>query len=89
MDTKGHTISTKDGRNLRIIEAGLLDGIPILVHHGAPGSRLLYQPWIKDAELRAIRLISYDRPCYGGSTPQPGRFLPGHRNRDRAQCSKP
>jgi pimeloyl-ACP methyl ester carboxylesterase len=75
MDTKSRDISTEDGRNLRIIEAGLPDGIPILVHNGTPGSRLLYHPWVKDAELHGIRLISYDRPGYGGSTPQPGRTV--------------
>lgn len=75
MDTKSRTISTEDGRNLRIIEAGLLDGIPVLVHNGTPGSRLLYHPWVKDAEERGIHLISYDRPGYGGSTPQPGRTV--------------
>ncbi|MCP3943938.1 MAG: alpha/beta hydrolase [Desulfobacteraceae bacterium] len=47
----------------------------MLVHNGTPGSKLLYNPWIKDAKLRGIRLISYDRPGYGGSTPQPGRTV--------------
>jgi len=68
-------MSTADGRQLRIIEAGSLNGIPILVHHGTPSSRLLYHPWIKDAEGRGIRLISYNRPGYGDSTPQPGRTV--------------
>ncbi len=75
MDTRSRTISTADGRNLRIIEAGLLDGTPILVHNGTPGSRLLYHPWVKDAEEHGIYLISYERPGYGGSTPQPGRTV--------------
>jgi pimeloyl-ACP methyl ester carboxylesterase len=75
MDTKSRTISTEDGRKLRIIEAGSLDGIPVLAHNGSPGSGLLYQPWVKDAEERGIHLISYDRPGYGGSTPQPGRTV--------------
>ena len=75
MDTKSRTISVKDGRDLRIIEAGLFDGIPILVHNGTPGSRLLYDPWVKDAEERGIHLISYERPGYGASTPQPGRTV--------------
>ncbi len=75
MDTQSHTISTEDGRSLRIIEAGLCDGTPVLVHNGTPGSRLLYQPWVNDAEVRGIRLISYDRPGYGGSTAQPGRTV--------------
>ncbi|MEJ2305397.1 MAG: alpha/beta hydrolase, partial [Anaerolineales bacterium] len=40
-------------------------------------SRLLYRSWVEDAESRGIRLISYDRPGYGGSTPQPGRTVAG------------
>jgi pimeloyl-ACP methyl ester carboxylesterase len=31
--------------------------------------------WLRDAEQRGIRLISYDRPGYGGSTAQPGRTV--------------
>lgn len=75
MDDKSRTILTKDGRKLRIIEAGHPNGIPVLVHNGSPGSRLLHDLWVKDAEARGIRLISYDRPGYGGSSPQPGRTV--------------
>jgi pimeloyl-ACP methyl ester carboxylesterase len=45
------------------------------VHTGTPGAGLLYHPWVKDAESRGIRLIGYDRPGYGGSTPQRGRTV--------------
>lgn len=75
MNANSRTISTSDGRQIRIIEAGQPVGIPVLVHNGTPGSRLLYHPWVKDAEERGIRLISYERPGYGGSTPQPGRTV--------------
>lgn len=75
MNTKSQIISTEMGRKIQIIEAGQPDGVPILVHNGTPGSRLLHHPWIKDAESRGIRLISYDRPGYGGSTPQPERTV--------------
>lgn len=75
MNTNDRIISTGIGRKIRIIEAGQSDGVPVLVHNGTPGSRLLYPPWVKDAEARGIRLISYDRPGYGGSTPQPGRTV--------------
>ena len=47
----------------------------MLVHHGMPGSRLLYQPHVEDASARGIRLIGYDRPGYGRSTPKPGRSV--------------
>lgn len=75
MTTNSHTISTEDGRKIQILETGQPDGAAILVHHGTPSARLLFDPWIKDAESRGIRLISYDRPGYGGSTPQPGRTV--------------
>ena len=75
MNTNDHIISTENGRKIHITEAGQPGGFPVLVHNGTPGSRLLYHSWIKDAEARGIRLISYDRPGYGGSTPQPGRTV--------------
>jgi len=75
MKTIERTISTEDGRKVRVLEAGQLDGTPALALHGTPGSRLLYDRWIEDAQARGIRLISYDRPGYGGSTPQRGRTV--------------
>jgi len=75
MKTNTHTVLTEDGRKIQIIEAGQPEGIPVLVHNGTPGSRLLYSLWVKDAEARGIRLISYDRPGYGGSTPQRARSV--------------
>jgi pimeloyl-ACP methyl ester carboxylesterase len=75
MDVHDRTIRTKNGREIRISEAGQLDGVPVLMHAGTPGSRLLYEPWIQDAQSHGIRLIGYDRPGYGGSTPDPGRTV--------------
>jgi pimeloyl-ACP methyl ester carboxylesterase len=75
MNVKSHTISAEDGSKIHIIEAGQPDGIPILVHNGTPGSSFPYHRWVEDAQSRGIRLISYDRPGYGGSTPQPGRTV--------------
>ncbi len=40
----------------------------MLVYHGTPGSSLFYEPHLRDAEKEGIRLFSYDRPGYGGST---------------------
>ena len=42
---------------------------------GTPNSRHLYGPNVRDAAARGLRLISYDRPGYGGSSPQPGRTV--------------
>jgi pimeloyl-ACP methyl ester carboxylesterase len=67
------TVQTADGRTLAVQENGDLDGIPVMVHMGTPNSRHLYGPNSADAAGRGLRLISYDRPGYGGSTPSPGR----------------
>src|SRR5262245_28186425 len=68
-------LTTPDGRTLRILETGQRDGVPVLIHGGTPNSRLLYHVWVEDALARGIRLISYDRPGYGGSTAQRGRSV--------------
>lgn len=68
-------IATPDGRRLRVEEAGDPKGRPILTLHGTPGSGDLYARHVADAKDRGIRLIGYDRPGYGGSTPLPGRTV--------------
>jgi pimeloyl-ACP methyl ester carboxylesterase len=70
-----HDLAGRDGRNLRVREAGVADGIPVFVHHGSPAAGLFFRPWVEDAERRGIRLISHDRPGYGGSDPKPGRVV--------------
>ena len=69
------TVQTSDGRVLAVEEAGDPAGRPVLVQRGTPGSRLLYGPHALDAAERGLRLIRYDRPGYGGSSPQPGRTV--------------
>src|SRR6266508_336487 len=61
-------VRTPDGRTLAVREGGDPAGVPMLVYHGTPGSSLFYEPHLRDAEKEGIRLFSYDRPGYGGST---------------------
>ena len=69
-------VGTPDGRTLAVEDAGDRGGLPVMVHVGTPGGRRLYGPrTLADAQRRQLRLISYDRPGYGGSTPQPGRSM--------------
>jgi pimeloyl-ACP methyl ester carboxylesterase len=82
------TIRTPDGRTLAIEEAGDPNGRPVLVHLGTPNSRHLYQPNTIDAAVRGLRLISYDRPGYGGSDPQPGRSVADCAADVRAICAE-
>jgi len=68
-------IQTGDGRTLSVEDAGDRDGLPVMVHVGTPNSRHLYGRTVIDATARGIRLISWDRPGYGSSTPRQGRTM--------------
>ena len=45
----------------------------MLWHHGSPQTGALLDPLVEAARTRSIRLVSYARPSYGGSSPNPGR----------------
>lgn len=62
------------GRVLTVEDTGPETGYPVLVHNGG-GSRHLFPAAVRSAHLNGFRLISYDRPGYGGSTPMPGRKI--------------
>lgn len=71
-----HDVSAGAGRRLHVVEDGDPNGWPVLVHPGTPGgAEPLLRAWVDDAHARGIRLVSYDRPGYGPSTPQPGRRI--------------
>jgi pimeloyl-ACP methyl ester carboxylesterase len=74
MKATTHVVLGAGDEPIRVEEFGEPDGMPVLVHAGSPGSRRLFRP---DAELAArefgLRLLSYDRPGYGGR--------PRHRDR--------
>jgi pimeloyl-ACP methyl ester carboxylesterase len=55
---------------------------------GTPNSRHLYGPNVRDAAARGLRLICYDRPGYGGSSPQPGRTVADCAGDVRAICAE-
>jgi pimeloyl-ACP methyl ester carboxylesterase len=72
---KEHRVAAGDGRVLQVLERGHPGGEAVLVHNGTPNSRLMYEPDVRLAERQGVRLISYDRPGYGGSSAQPGRTV--------------
>jgi pimeloyl-ACP methyl ester carboxylesterase len=72
---KEHELATADGRRLAVLECGDPAGRPVLVHNGMPNSRLLFHRDAELAERQGIRLMSYDRPGYGGSSRHPGRTV--------------
>jgi pimeloyl-ACP methyl ester carboxylesterase len=65
-----------DGRTLSVHETGRdPNAFALFWHHGSPQTGALLPPLVAAAEARDIRLVSYGRPSYGGSTPQPGRTV--------------
>jgi pimeloyl-ACP methyl ester carboxylesterase len=80
-------VRTPDGRTLAVEDAGDPAGRVVLVHGGSPNSRHLYGPAVSDAAARGLRLVSYDRPGYGGSTPQPGHSVADCAGDVRAICA--
>jgi pimeloyl-ACP methyl ester carboxylesterase len=60
-----------DGHRWAVRQAGDPAGRPVVYCHGTPSCRL--EPAYADAACsrRAIRLVSFDRPGYGESAPQP------------------
>jgi pimeloyl-ACP methyl ester carboxylesterase len=79
-------IQTADGRTLAVEDCGDPDGRPVLVHMGTPNSRHLFGPNVTDAAARGLRLICWDRPGYGGSTPRPGHTVADCAEDARAIC---
>ena len=64
-----------DGRRLVAHDAGgsgASDELTLMWHHGSPQTGALLEPLLVAAAARGIRLVSYARPSYGGSSPKPG-----------------
>jgi pimeloyl-ACP methyl ester carboxylesterase len=72
-----HRVTTASGRVLTVSEGGDPNGAPILIHHGTPGSRLIYEIHDAIARSQGVRLITYDRPGYGDSDRHAGRRVAG------------
>src|SRR5213595_1840237 len=67
------TVAAADGRTLTIAEWGDPDGFPVFLLHGTPGSRFVGQADESAYASVGARVITYDRPGYGGSDRFRGR----------------
>lgn len=67
------TIQTQPGARLQFREDGDLSGKAVFGIHGTPGCRVTPESFAVDARRKGIRLITYDRPGYGGSSIIRGR----------------
>ena len=66
-------ISLSDGRELEIEVTGPSAGTPLLFNHGTPGSSHQTRVMQRATSQRGLRLVSWSRPGYAGSTRRPGR----------------
>ncbi|MET9957323.1 alpha/beta hydrolase [Streptomyces sp. NPDC006339] len=66
-------VITEDRRTLAVEEWGDPAGTPVVYLHGSPMSRLARYPDESLFHRLGIRLVTFDRPGFGCSTPRPGR----------------
>jgi len=75
MDRTSQAVKTPDGRTLLFAEWGDLSGKPVFALPGTPGCRLTRYPNGELVRSAGVRMITYDRPGYGGSDRQRGRTV--------------
>jgi pimeloyl-ACP methyl ester carboxylesterase len=68
-------IELADGRSLDIQVSGPQDGIPLVMHHGTPGSLVRFRVIEEAVHSRGLRLVTYSRAGYGASTRKSGRSV--------------
>lgn len=64
-----------DGRRLDLWVVGPEDGTPLVFHTGTPSSGLPFEPMVRTVLDRGLRYVSWSRPGYGDSSPQPERTV--------------
>jgi len=67
-------VRRSDGRRLDVRVSGQA-GLPLVFHHGTPGSNSLFAPWVEAASRRGLQFVTYSRPGYGGSDRAEGRSI--------------
>jgi pimeloyl-ACP methyl ester carboxylesterase len=75
MEVSSFAVRLPDGRALEVSASGPDQGTPLVFHHGTPSDRTQYPPFAEAAAARGLRLVTYSRPAYGGSSRQPGRVI--------------
>lgn len=64
-------VSTDDGRVLEVMTGGDPDGLGWLYHGGSPTAAVAFPTFEEAASRLGLRLVTYSRPGYGGSSPYP------------------
>lgn len=64
-----------DGRLLDVRVSGPDDGVPLVFHHGTPGSVVPVRSFTTAVHERGLRFVTYSRAGYGASGRRPGRTV--------------
>ena len=75
MEVSSFPVGLPGGRSLEVSVSGPQQAPPLILHHGTPSERTQYPPFAQAAAVRGLRLVTYSRPGYGGSSRQPGRVI--------------
>jgi pimeloyl-ACP methyl ester carboxylesterase len=62
-------------RSLEVLVTGPDDGPALVFHSGTPSAAIPFAPLLDAAGAAGLRLVTWSRPGYGGSTPSPGRTV--------------
>jgi pimeloyl-ACP methyl ester carboxylesterase len=71
-------LELSDGRTLHYYDTRKDESdarVAVFWHHGTPNVGSPPEPLFSAAAENGLRWVSYDRPAYGGSTPNPGRDI--------------
>jgi pimeloyl-ACP methyl ester carboxylesterase len=68
-------IAMPDGRTLHIEVTGPPSGLPVIFHHGTPGSVRRFTGFQHAVHEHGLRLVRYSRAGYGQSSRLPGRAI--------------
>jgi pimeloyl-ACP methyl ester carboxylesterase len=63
------------GRTLEVLVDGEAVGRPLVFHWGTPSGAVWFGQLAEAASRAGLRLVTYSRPGYAGSTPMPGRSV--------------
>lgn len=74
-EPRWHNVTAPDGRNLEVITAGPDDGRCYVFHSGTPSAANVRPAVLEQTARRGLRFVTFSRPGYAGSTPNPGRSV--------------
>ena len=74
-DPRTQTVQAPDGRQLEVVTAGPEDGRCYLFHSGTPSAAGAYPPLVAELAKRDMRLVTFSRPGYAGSSAMAGRAV--------------